>query len=62
MVFAVLRLFIDRKMSFVAFQSISDFEDGKDTFKNDEVVIKTLIVVCLKYLKFISNVFRISNG
>lgn len=62
MVFAILRLFVDRKMSCVSFQSISDFQDGKDTFKVDVVVIKTLVFVCLKYLKFISNVFRICKS
>lgn len=62
MVFAFLRLFVDRKMSCVAFLCISDFEDGKDAFKIDEVVFRTLVVVCLKYLKFIGNVFRICNG
>lgn len=42
---AFLRLFVDRKMSCVAFQSISNFEEGKDKFKIDEVVIKTLVAV-----------------
>lgn len=48
-------------MRCVEFQSISDLEDGKGTFKIDKAMIKTIVVVSLKYLKFISDVFRICN-